>query len=387
MHDTTMEGTEHYIAASSVCHFLRIPKGMTSRFHNPSSSTHSNNGHPEIRLNIYRYLLLPTSIIYICPDQPVRRPGQPVNSEDEWVDESSEDSDWDDELNEIIRDGGKESVNDWENLPSTVEDDNDFKKHPAILRTNRQIYDEASSLLYTEATLTLDPGDIFCLAKRPHALMFGTPNEMPWRHNPLNGLGKKDENGVVTYDTPQTGGLMEPHVFARFQKIFFDGFFDIEHTQNVELWIDDDTYVIKAEDAAKYQRVLRRSNIIKDLVQILSNSPLIKRLEISLEVEVMAGSNLLMEEPLEESGDEADEMDMKVDKIEEIANEKATELFLDSKICDPLLKLSNVYTFDFRFGFEHREKGEEYKPLPRHVNLLRDMKATIEANFKEHVSA
>merc|ERR1712093_741710 len=359
-----MEGIEYSSAADGACYLLRIPK--------------------EIRLNIYRYLLLPTptSMISITPGDAF----EDDFSDDEEVDvdvdldDPSEDDTDQSDSDDDMEGGGGEYITAAEANPFTAEDYEAYRKHPAILRTNRQIYSEAISMFHTEAILVVEPGDIFCLSDNPQDLKFGAAHQGVWRHNPLLGFGR-EVNGTVVYDSPEIeGGLLEPHVFARFQKILFDANFDFEHTQNVELWIDDDTHVVRQSDSEEFQRLVRSSSIIKDFVKMIEKSRLAS-LEISLEVEVMANSNMMMEEMLGESDDEADEVEEKIDKLMEVANERATEMFLDSGVCNPLATITNVQSFDFTFGFEHREEGEKYKPLPRHVELIAQMKKVIEGNW------
>merc|ERR1712093_282047 len=183
-----MEGIEYSSAADGACYLLRIPK--------------------EIRLNIYRYLLLPTptSMISITPG----------DAFEDDTDQSDSDSDDD------MEGGGGEYITAAEANPFTAEDYEAYRKHPAILRTNRQIYSEAISMFHTEAILVVEPGDIFCLSDNPQDLKFGAAHQGVWRHNPLLGFGR-EVNGTVVYDSPEIeGGLLEPHVFARFQKILFD---------------------------------------------------------------------------------------------------------------------------------------------------------------------
>lgn len=395
------------VASDGICHFLHIPKGMklliNATFHRDSIYTNTQSA--EIRLEIYRYLLLPSSDVYISPDEPseptlhVRmadseddpEAGIEETSEDEWTDWTDEtDSDDNFITAEIAHDDEGELfyVDDSSSDSSddTFDDDEEpINRDLAILRTNRQIYSEASSLFYSEAILTLEPADIFCLAKDPRRLRFGTSEEMAWKHNPLEGIGKKDKNGVVVYKTRPLSGDIEPHIFAKFQKISFDAYFDDDQTQPLEMWIDDDTHVIREEDAMAFKKIFSGSDLIKDLVKILSNSPRITSLEITVEVEVLANSNLIMADLMEESDDEDTEAEDKTEKIMDVANEKATELFLESGIMDPLKTLSNVSYCDFKFGFDHRGEGYEYKPPGKYVQMLRDMKETIESNFKEQV--
>ncbi|KAF4630165.1 hypothetical protein G7Y89_g7981 [Cudoniella acicularis] len=90
------------------------------------------------------------------------------------------------------------------------------QRHLSILRINRQIYSETSSLLYSELRLLVKPGDIFCL--RPDGDLC-RPSKKVWRHNPLYGIGHKSVNGDQIYNTPKMDGLLEPHVFTRFQNV------------------------------------------------------------------------------------------------------------------------------------------------------------------------
>lgn len=182
---------------------------------------------------------------------------------------------------------------------------------------------------------------------------------------------------------------MLPHVFARFQKICVDAIFDTEHTEGVELWIDeiDGKYIVRQEDADVFMATLRSSSFMKDLVQLLSNSPLIAKLEFCLDVEVMANSNLMMMDDEDDDEDEDSylEKEDKIDRVMDVANERATELFLDSGVCEPLLALENVQTFDLVFGIRQDDE-EKYTKLPRHVKLMEGMKTSIEANFKAELA-
>lgn len=282
-----------------------------------------------------------------------------------------------------MRGGGREYITAEEAAAEALEDgsDDDWdKRYPAILAANKQIYSEASSVLYTEGIIVVEAGDVVCLARNPYNVNFGIPYSKNWRHNPLHGLGK-EVDGVVTYDSATMGGKMDPHVFARFQKVFFDANFDVEHTQAVELWIDDDTHVVRAEDAERYKQLVRGSTVMTDFVELISKSPLITSLEMSLEVEIMANSALMMQEMGSE--DEDEETEQKLDALMEIADERATELFLDSGVCEYLKGLSNVKKFNFSFGFHHRKGEDRYEPLPRHVTLIKELKGAIEGNFPE----
>ena len=320
------------------------------------------------------------------------------SSEDGWTDETEDDSDRDSILSVMMHDFEEDYMEfDKETDEESTHEENYeaevMKRDLGILRTNRQTYSEASELFYSEAILTLEPGDVFCLAKNPHDLEFGHANEkMVWKHNPLKGVGQKTKAGVVRYDSEPLSGDIEPHVLAKFHRIFFDAHFDAKDTGAMELWIDDNTHVISEEDATRFKDLLNSSTIFKHLGKILSNSPLITHLDIRLEVEVIAVSNLIMEDEnladmVEDPSDdeEDEEREKKVDRIMEIANFKATELFLDSKAMKPLLKLKNVANCTFKFGFGHLDEAEAYKPPTKYVEILKRLKNKIENNFKAPV--
>jgi hypothetical protein len=81
--------------------------------------------------------------------------------------------------------------------------------------------------------------------------------------------------------------------------------------------------------------------------------------------------------------DDSDTDEGKAELIMEKSNERATEMFLDSNICDALLKLKNVRNFEFKIVLDDQQDDTEYEPLPRHVKLFKEMKEKIEGNFKE----
>jgi hypothetical protein len=111
----------------------------------------------------------------------------------------------------------------------------------------------------------------------------------------------------------------------------FDANFDTEHTQRIELWINDNTHVVRKKDATEFKKILRKSTLMKDLVQLLSWSKRIIDWDFRLELEVMLSLDLMLQEMGEKSHDELDEQ---IDVVTEAANERATEIFLDSGICE-----------------------------------------------------
>lgn len=89
-----------------------------------------------------------------------------------------------------------------------------------ILRVSRQIYVEASSVLYKELGIVVRPGDVLSLLDDPSGDIVDC-NKKVWRHNPLYGTGVNDGSGKRIYAKPEMDGLVEPHVFARFRHVVF----------------------------------------------------------------------------------------------------------------------------------------------------------------------
>jgi len=369
-------------SSSAICHFLRLPK--------------------EIRFCIYRELLLPTTTIYLRLSRTIDAidpiSGYEDKSEDE--DDFEEDLELDsDSMPDLVAFDSDFDVDmrGWipiEELATIMKEKSEkYRMHPAILRTNRQINIEAASLLYREGVLTLEAADVFYLARIPFASDFGPPrpvvrrvlNEahgetvhvLPapsycggWRSNPLN------EQSIIIM-----GGKMDPHVFARFQKVRFDACFNYEYAGIIGPRFDRLTQTLKEIDVQRYRQLLRTSTVMKDFAELISKSRVIKVLEISLEVQMMpnAAYSLASECLWRVAG---------LPNLTQFRNDRATEVFLDSGICEPLKKLSNVENFNFEFGLDRdREEDDLYQPLPQHVALIKEMKEAVEGNFKKPVAS
>ena len=185
--------------------------------------------------------------------------------------------------------------------------DLDIRRHPDILRTNRQIYSEASSILYSELRVNLQSGDVLCIKAGKDITK---ASERVWRHNPLDGIGTTNGTGHTVYSKPRLDGVMEPHVLARFKKIAFEwdinweadtldaegcdaekdqtrgGKYIMQHGVAPSLFVHENMRV-DTQDEAELLAFYRHSTVIHQLVKILSNSPDIVSLEISFEFAVL----------------------------------------------------------------------------------------------------
>jgi hypothetical protein len=220
------------------------------------------------------------------------------------------------------------------------------------------------------------------------------PDNVIWRHDPLKGIGKQDRNGVVKYKSSQLAGRLDPHVFARFQKLKFEICYNEDYLgQESEIWIDDDTFEFNQAQIEEYVKHIQRSSLIKDMVNIIDHSHNITHLSIQLEAEIPVASlainraDELEDMELDADEDDADEREAIEDKSDEtqyIANERASELLVVSELFNPLLKLSNVKNFSFGFDFIHHEPEDPpFQPQPKTIEKIALMKTTIESQYKE----
>lgn len=291
------------------------------------------------------------------------------------------------------------------------------KRHLAILRANRQIYNEASTLLHSDLTIELDPGD--ALIDTPGNATVD-PTRKVWRHAPIKGLGIGNVNGPTVYESAPLDGSVEPHVFAQFERVSYNASFDfhLDHAAAPIFCVDDDLRV-RPEGAAKFISYLttarsttrwfedpipgspsgngRRdtpqdvahitissvtvvqpstADIIQKFANLLSSSPLIRHLEFVLNVE--ARHEVLADDLSLDSDDETDS-ERAVEKAG-VANEKATELFLESSVLDSLRALSNVKCFSLVIDTFGR-RARAMKPQQKHVEIIRNLKEAIERNW------
>ncbi|KAL3419700.1 hypothetical protein PVAG01_08198 [Phlyctema vagabunda] len=204
----------------------------------------------EIRNEIYRYLLLPYTY-------------RPIG------------------LNQLGDQFSKNKIRTWDFKFVGPYDPDHLPTYTEVLRVNRRINAEASRVFYSETTIQLEPGDITSMLRTSD---ISPPYKHVWQHNPLQGFGHKKENGCVTYDTPDTGGRLAPHVFARFEKVWLDLTFNWS-LGAAEPSLDDNNEVVKST-ADLYLKGLKSSRLIKCFVRVLAHSNHIRQLSVSLNIDV-----------------------------------------------------------------------------------------------------
>ena len=248
------------------------------------------------------------------------------------------------------------------------------RMYPAILRTNRAIYFEAAPLLYTDMTIGTQTCDVLCFSESPnvHGIIPGQGIPRLWRHNPLHGTGQPNARGVQVYASDEMNGDMEPHIFARFQRLFFDAWINFDD-YNVEPPLTIDRSGRFAEDdEIRLGATMRQSNMIRTLVSLLSNSPSIDHLYVLLSSDLPPGYDWGPEPSTEEEEALQDKEDS---ALMEAIDYRAIEIFIDSNMLAPLETLDNVKSFGVTVD-------NESKLQSHHAKIIRDLRDKIEGNWQ-----
>lgn len=264
-----------------------------------------------------------------------------------------------------------------------------FSMYTEILRVNKQIHHEASSLLYTEGNIVIKANDLFALASTD--LKWGEKlNSNPWRYNPLTAVAKRLPGGTIKYDQESMSGFMEPHIFAKFQKVFFDSTLMDTHTQGIQFFFDIDTGKLDDENTQKFNKYLGSLTYIKDFVKLLSKSQSINKLSVNVAVHVDAFTKLDEEFDSIDLDDEdaMDDLCDKEDKAAFQADIKATEMFMDANMFKSFKLLKNVRKLKISNGLcNYLPPHDGYKPTKKYLTMANDIKKLVEGNFKEPVES
>lgn len=264
------------------------------------------------------------------------------------------------------------------------EDEHKIHRYPAILQTNRQIHDEASTFLYSSLVMEVRPGDVIS-SNVWNGIV--EPSAKIWHSSPTQ-----------EYKGSNLSGTMEPHVFAKFERIAFsaDLNFDLRGKAGrvwPALFVDENLRTSR-EDEDSFIACLNGegpsfipvSDIFQQFVNVLEKSPYISHLDVCLGVEIVAAFDADSEEE-EEEGDDDEENLERADLIEECearkenaATKRGMELILEAGVLNPLKKLENVKYFSLSFDVLPCN-DVEFEPKHKHLDIIRDLKETVEGNF------
>ncbi len=259
------------------------------------------------------------------------------------------------------------------------------RRYPAILRVNHQVYSEASSAMYNEGTFILEEDHIVCLSQDQKRLTYGGlvvwPDKNPWRHNPLLGA-EIEKDGLVTCNSETMSGVMEPHVFRRFRQFHLQ-----PSLAGRWVLINEETETINRACTLRFQDYLRESSFVEDLVKLISTSPEITQLSITLtlsdvRLESLSGIFSILRIIFERDETKVAE----IYDLKETAHRRLTDIFLESrKNFAHLFDLTNVKNFIPQFVFDGYPKDRPYKPLAKHLALIQEIREKVEKNCRDPV--
>ncbi|ESZ92846.1 hypothetical protein SBOR_6754 [Sclerotinia borealis F-4128] len=366
----------------------------------------------EVRLEIYRYLLLPSKYVSIEAKDPILCRGEydDGSTDDGWTDEESISLDGDNSNMEIENGGPPDAIDGLEHSLVTIlqqqnagqplnlnpefstnpeaesilteADFEDYSMHPEILRVNKQVHDEASDVLFTEGIVVVNANDMFWLTNKysKYGRRYG---KNPWRRNPLTDTAKRLAGGTIEYTQGDVGGWMEPHVFAKFKKIHFDCALEDDHTENILFFLDIDTWKLDYEDARDFRSYLRTLTFIKDFVKLISKSKVINKLTINILLEIRVDTKLDSESVDSDDPDALMELDEKQNNADIEAHFRALDIFMDANMFKSFKYLKNVRNLDFRNGFDEYFPTKKYMPTEAQLMMIFNCKRMVERNFRE----
>jgi hypothetical protein len=230
-------------------------------------------------------------------------------------------------------------------------------RNPQILQVNRQIYSEASSILYSDVMVWLNKRLVSILAI--HAGI-RTPSQPP------------DYVLSRNQDEEKRTWIVNQHkldTFARFKRVAFEIWFGVPAGVPA---LDNDRgnpekFTFIPEDTAWWPALFKaQGSIVKDFVWLLSKSPKVNQLSVTIRMMVI-GREIQSQPSL---------ADTSTGKGEEVTG-KVLEALLESGQFTPLKELSNVKRFDIRLSFG------SFPPGPRHTEILQELKHAVEGNYVE----
>ena len=259
------------------------------------------------------------------------------------------------------------------------------KCHTAILRTNHQIYREASELLYSSLEMEVRPGDVIFsdtwadVVEPGKNIWRSFPRRPGVKNHPVEKVGYKRYNHLH--------GTMQPTSFAKFERIALDVVLNLATTDKdfVPKWptlVVDSQAHISREDERVFKASLNGegttrppvTDIFRQFVDVLMKSSYISHLEISFEVDAKIGFDF----DSDDSEDEGDEnsrkrLEEKEERMLDVAEERAGELAIEVGVLDPLKRLSNVRHLALSFAWAD--------PKPKVLQMARELKEVVEGNF------
>ena len=240
----------------------------------------------------------------------------------------------------------------------------------AILRTCRQIYAEASPLLYSMVEVIITPEEVVDLNEEEEIIA----RSADMKHVRADLLRQFRDPGYKEgiFETLGLASLFDFAVFSRVERISFHADYNFSLIKDSpSLSIDGNI----RNNEAEFISFMKRTRTVQNLVSMLATMPRLYELRFTLDVKVTPQ----MELSIHDGGVEIYFFMMGT------VSERATELFIECGVLDPLRKLSNVRNFDFEVQTEARRTTiEDFKFMllkPEHARMIQDLKEGIEHNW------
>ena len=244
----------------------------------------------------------------------------------------------------------------------------------AILRTCRQIYAEALPLLYSMVEVIITPEEVVDLHVKEEIIKRSADMKRI-RPDLLRHFRDPDyKEGIV--ETLGLASQFDFAAFSRVERIYFYADYNFRLIKDSpSLYIDEDS-AICLNDEAELISFMKRTRTVENLVFLLATLPRLFHFRFALGVIVKPRMDLASSE---NGGEDLDCLRRR------LINERATELFIECGILDPLRKLSNVEHFDLEIDTEARGTRIYYSGLmvlrPEHARMARELKEAIEHNW------
>ena len=291
----------------------------------------------EIRLEIYRYLLLPNPYCLLNP------------------------------LRSSCPDGNRDTVN----ARDLWDPDEKTHRYPSILRTNRRIHAEASSVLYKELTIIIRLEGLRYgeeLQVDANRIVDTNGNGRLGQYHTTYGARSERPKWEENYRSHGLNGFMQPQIFARFHRIKLDARFNFDI---LDLYgsLDDPDVEITLEHLS-----MGPAPLMQQYMAMLSRLPVVHQLSVRMQIYLVYNwpfSNFDNQAPGEEQRNWKAEWEAL-----RLLYDRAIVIFLDSGILDSMQRLRNVKSFDLCF----RRFGSKADYPRKCLDMARDLKRTIESN-------
>ena len=385
------------VAEDLTCHFLNAP--------------------PEVRLNIYRYLLLDpprASLDRSYPDKEINAMMdqehmthaivESVKALDDhkylWAHAAGEGTvmynhlipdqppaPWEPVSPPPATDAGEDPLaKRFAERKCKFEHEYKIQRYPVVLRLNRQIYKEASALLYSSLVIDVRPSDVIPSSDFWDDIV--EPIDNVWRLNMDQLLLVDDPIQQREHIGAVFGRIMAPHDFTKLERISFNVTLCFIGRDEDAMWPTftlDDNFRTEREDEETFVTCLKGrdadhppvSDIFLHFANFLVRSPYISHLNVSLAAKVDVAFEIGSDDEDEE---ESEQLDQQEEKMINVADQRAIELVMEAGVLDPLKQLSNVKSLGL--SFTSPECGDiAIKPKSKLEKMVWELRKLIEGKF------